>query len=93
MVHHSVKRSKALILIPLLLTLFFIIACGAAPAEPVVVEKQIIVEKEVIKEVHIIMNPASEHLDSANQRREESRRRCRSTYARKIQGPLQRRFI
>ena len=54
MVRHSFKSRRALVLTPLLLILFFIIACGAAPAEPVVVEKQVIVEKEVIKEVPVI---------------------------------------
>ena len=54
MVRHSFKSRRALVLTPLLLILFFVIACGAAPAEPVVVEKQVIVEKEVIKEVPVI---------------------------------------
>ena len=58
MVRHSFKSRRALVLTPLLLILFFVIACGAAPAEPVVVEKQVIVEKEVIKEVVVIATPA-----------------------------------
>ena len=54
MVRHSFKSRRALVLTPVLLILFFVIASGAAPAEPVVVEKEIIVEKEVIKEVPVI---------------------------------------
>ena len=57
------KVSRGLILIPLLLALVLVIACGsAAPAEPVVVErevikevpKEVIVEKEVVREVEVV---------------------------------------
>ena len=59
----SSRVSRGLVFTSLLLALVFIIACGsAAPAEPVVVEKEVIkevpkeviVEKEVIKEVEVV---------------------------------------
>ena len=53
MAHRSISSPKALFLTPLLLTLIFIVACGSsAPAEPIVVEKEVI--EEVIKEVPVI---------------------------------------
>ena len=52
--NHWFSNPKALLLTPLLVALVLVVACGSsAPAEPVVVEKQVIVEKEVIKEVPV----------------------------------------
>ena len=52
MSRRSIKSPKVLILTPLVMVLFFALACGtAAPAEPVIVEKEVI--KEVIKEVPV----------------------------------------
>lgn len=53
MAHRWLRKSKVIIVGPLLFALAFIISCGGTAAEPVVVEKQIIVEKEVIKEVPV----------------------------------------
>ncbi len=53
MTHRSISSPRVLFLTPLLLTLIFIVACGSsAPAEPIVVEKEVI--REVIKEVPVI---------------------------------------
>ncbi len=57
------RVSRGLILIPLLLVLALVVACGsAAPAEPQIIEKEVvkevpkevIVEKEVVKEVEVV---------------------------------------
>ena len=53
MTHRTISGPRALFLTPLLLTLIFLVACGSsAPAEPIVVEKEVI--KEIIKEVEVI---------------------------------------
>lgn len=53
MAYRWLRKSKVIIVGPLLFALAFIISCGGTAAEPVVVEKQVIVEKEVIKEVPV----------------------------------------
>ena len=53
MAHPKLRSAKVLILFPVVLLMLFAMACGSsAPAEPVVVEKEIV--KEVIKEVPVI---------------------------------------
>ena len=53
MAHPKLRSAKVLILFPVVLLMLFATACGSsAPAEPVVVEKEIV--KEIIKEVPVI---------------------------------------
>ena len=59
MISRSLMSPKVLVLTPLILLLFFTVACGSsAPAEQVVVEKEVV--KEVIKEVPVIKEVVKE---------------------------------
>lgn len=52
MAYRWLRSPKALVFTPIVLLLLALVACGStAPAEPVVVEKEVI--KEIIKEVPI----------------------------------------
>jgi hypothetical protein len=52
MAYRWLRNPKALVFTPIVLLLLALVACGSsAPAEPIVVEKEVI--KEIIKEVPI----------------------------------------
>ena len=52
--HHTFASPRALILTPLLLILFFIVACGGGAPEPVIVETEVIKEVTVVQEVPVV---------------------------------------